>query len=1024
MADKESPSVPVIAPDGQAYMIPVNQVGEAFLRGGKPAVRMQAPDGEQYWIAADQAEQGLQHGGTLVKHDGSEYPKGEAPIVVGHNESGQPIWGSRSAEQVLEDEKPQGSARDRLLQSATNVLKGAAKGLFDLRPNEYEQQKGLTSWMDYPLRPFERAVEGQMQEGEQAKELIGNHDYMRGVAHGLAALLPMLGPWAAETGEQASRQFAHGDISGGIGTLGGNAAVAAAMEALPKAVSGGADLARNTAAEMQAPVERLNTPPVSGEMTPRERWEAANRMGVNLDRAQATGSPIPVFTKNLTEHSAAGGNLYRANAASNLNALHEHAAGLVRGIPASEEGPPLGEPMGRQEFGARVQQALQRHRAELVDEPAQVRASQDLLAQASKEDMRREQFGEAAQEALAAHRQSLEDREREIYEDLDKRLGDQGPEMDLVRQKARGIYDKNKRFYDNHPEALKGGDARVWAWVKDLAGVAEKKGESGAGKPGDTWADLQTARSHLLDISRGPEFVGDLATGWAKQLTGAIDQTMTSAEKTPGLSAQDVQAFRQANQLHKTMKQMYDEPQSPFYSIVRAKEPKTAAETLTNLKPQAVREFRDAMDQVDRSDLVGQHVRQNLQNLIDPTRSGHPDLEGLPARWKKADKEQAEEIFATHPQVLPALNDLAQKAAAQTVYEKPGSQLGTIVKAPDGAAASDAMFDSQGRPKLSSDEVQQIITAAPELGPHLQQQTMARMLDPAGNGTPDLRNFASRWKDRSQKEDLRGVLTPQQMEAMSDLAGVARTVQADTNPSGTAKVGQPVGELATAGSAVGSALATGHPLLAAAPIAALATERLASGRMVDPEATAALMEHPKPNLVDSLREGAKTPGVLDAVTQSTPMEAARAVAERPLAATAAAAAAAGANPPTAKDRFREMTQQRQNMEGVSTPPNEGQVASTTTSEPNEVHDAAKEAASLQASQQKPDSGGPATAPPMAKPQPNDVMVRTGASSSSQLGPQAKLEPPAGATHEVLGQNGETLGHIVDGEYVPLEGVVS
>ena len=129
--------------------------------------------------------------------------------------------------------------------------------------------------------------------------------------------------------------------------------------------------------------------------------------------------------------------------------------------------------------------------------------------------------------------------------------------MSAVRKKAQSIYSQNKRFYENHPEALSGADARVWKWVKDLAGEGKEEktvSTHGAAKPADTWADLQRARSHLLDLTRGPEFVGDLATGWAKQLTGAIDETMTSAEHTPGLSRRDVQDFRTANNLHKELK--------------------------------------------------------------------------------------------------------------------------------------------------------------------------------------------------------------------------------------------------------------------------------------------------------------------------------------------------------------------------------------------------------------------------------------------------------------------------------------
>lgn len=121
-------------------------------------------------------------------------------------------------------------------------------------------------------------------------------------------------------------------------------------------------------------------------------------------------------------------------------------------------------------------------------------------------------------------------------------------------------------------------------------------------------------------------------------------------------------------------------------------------------------------------------------------------------------------------------------------------------------------------------------------------------------------------------------------------------------------------------------------------------------------------------------------------------------------------------------------------EGISTPPPQNVVENTAVAEPNEVHDPARAAAELRGLEGKPPAQAvPAQrsnpVAPVSQPggpaKPAEGVIQTGTSTSEQNKSKATLEPPPGATHEVLGQNGELLGHMVggeDGEYVPLEAV--
>lgn len=963
-----SESIVIIAPDGQAYKIPPDKVGEAILHGGKTSVRVAAPDGEQHWIPADQAVEALAHGGTIVRMDGRPYAKGQAPVVVGKNAQGQPVWGN----------SPTDKSDEGFLSSAMSALGGLVKGtagLFDPRQNEFEKQHpAFNSPLAAAGGPLTRMVEPQIEQGERAVQDARAGNVPEAIGHGLAAVTPLVGPAAASVAEKAGTQVGEGDISGAAGTLVGNAAAAVAPEIVKAVPRAAIDVTRGRLQEIINPSKTLHTPVSPGDLTPFQRFSAARRMGVNLDRAQATNATVPKMAKRITEQSLGGSGTFERNNAENVQALHDHAGNVLDAADKAS--------MPREAFGNRVQRQLRAHRNSLADEPGIRSDVESLKNKLDPRNMTREEFGDSVREALEAHRKQIQDKEEQIYSDLDKRLGDKPPDLSEVQTRAQGVYDQNKRFYENHPETLSGVDARVWKIVSDLA----RKGKEA---PKDTWADLQRLRSHLLDLTRGNEFMGTAATGWAKQLTGAVDQTMTSADKTPGLNAKDVQDFRQANSLHKSLKETYDNPQSPFYWTARDEGMK-AADRINGLSPENIRRLRETLGAVGKQDLIGQQQRQMVDRMTDPTGNGEVDLAALQKNWKNLQKESAAEHLG--PQTMKTLEGIANRAATKTPYDAPGSKLGQIIDAPDGMAAARAMFADSGQLRLTPEEVRTMEQADPQLIPQLQRQAISRLFDPSDNGNIDLRNFSSRW-NRAQKEPLGGVLKPDQMQDLNDIASVARTVNLPSNPSGTAVVLQPAeeaGRLARAipegmAAGVGAAggAAVGGPVGAAVgAIAAPVAETLARGaiakRLVNPDATEAAMMHTGPASVSSVAK--------HAATDVSPVRGA-----------VTAGAAIGGN-----DDERS---------GVSTPPGGGEVSTVDRAEPNEVHDPAAAGSALQ----KLDS------------QKSGRLEKTGKAPSEGLRPadvyagsSASAEAPEGATHEVLHPDGQTvLGHVVDGNYVPL-----
>lgn len=1050
--------VPMYAPDGTARLVPVDEMHALMMRGARPGLLMMPPGGKEPMVVRfEDGEAALKSGGTLLQNNGDPYPEGEAPVVVGHNAAGEPIWGSKTGAQALNEPLP--DARGRALRAAMNVIKQSARGMFDARPTEQEKAEGLTTPYDFWLRPIERAVTGQMQEGEEAANLLQHGDYGRGVAHGIASILPLIGPWAAEATDAYYNKLAHGDVAGAIGELGGNAAVAAAMEAAPKVGRAGVGLAKSVPdriAEFQAPAEQLNEPVAPGQMSPKERWQAAQKMGVNLDRAQATGGAnIPGTAKRVTEESLAGRGVFERNNAANLDALHEHAHAMQEGA---------GPEMGREQFGEKVQRSLQNHRNNIVDEAGQRAEARDLLNRIDRRDMDAQEFGAQAQQTLREHHDATYQKASDLLTSALERQGSRvrtGNVEDIANQ----IYSKNKEHFEEFPEALRSSGVKLaWDWVNRLR-QREWKGEGAQrlklASRSLPPAEVAQLRSELWNLYQSPDIVGTQAEGWLKQLTGALDESLTDPANENGMTPNEIQKFRAGNSLWKKMKSMYDDPQSPFFSILRSPEPLTIAGTLEKLKPTAAAQFREAMGDLNRGDLVRQQQRQIVSHVLDPNGNGVADLSGLSSRFEKLPKEQMGELL--DKQHLNALGSLAKRTQETTPYDT-FPHLRQIVDAPDGMAASRVMFSDNGALRLTPAEVEHLSAADPDLIPILRRQTMERLMDPAGNGTPDLRNFAARWT-RAQKAPAGAVLTPEQMQDLDDLAEVGRTVQTASNPSGTARTLQPANEAGNlvkgVAPAVGAVLGGMHGGFegagAGAAVGSVA-DTLARGavarRLVNPDATAAIMEHDTPpTLKEIWKSASETPGLISGTVHALPQgpditipgvkdaaDGGLRAPKPPLKVTTSVPASETADktqevplrapkPPVSRTSASPQANER---EGVSTPPNGGQITDTGKAEPNEVHNPAEADAVMQELEGKQSSHSPSAvssgptqsgAAPESHggTQPADIVTGTTAGGNS---PQAKIQPPEGATHEVLGENGETLGHVVDGEYVPLQSAMA
>lgn len=111
---------------------------------------------------------------------------------------------------------PQGSATGRFLSNAGEML------------NPVAAARGVYQAVRHPIETAGNIWDAQMEQFGKAGDAFREGRYVEGVGHAGAGALPLVGPAAANVGEQ----FAEGDIAGGLGATTGLVAPVAAAGAL------------------------------------------------------------------------------------------------------------------------------------------------------------------------------------------------------------------------------------------------------------------------------------------------------------------------------------------------------------------------------------------------------------------------------------------------------------------------------------------------------------------------------------------------------------------------------------------------------------------------------------------------------------------------------------------------------------------------------------------------------------------------------------------------------------------------
>jgi hypothetical protein len=203
-------TVPVFAPDGQMRSIPQALVPDALANGGQRAALMTDPHGVHRYIPEHLVGEAVKNGGRLYSPTADET---------------MPKW--------------YGFTPGNVLSNAWQGLKGTIKGAGEMGVDAARMfanggPAGINpgAAADFTQKYITDPAQQQFDIARQykARKDMGTAATVAGTGHVMAGLVPVLGPWAANIGEQAGT----GDVGGAAGQVAGTVAGAKVLSSVPK----------------------------------------------------------------------------------------------------------------------------------------------------------------------------------------------------------------------------------------------------------------------------------------------------------------------------------------------------------------------------------------------------------------------------------------------------------------------------------------------------------------------------------------------------------------------------------------------------------------------------------------------------------------------------------------------------------------------------------------------------------------------------------------------------------------------
>jgi hypothetical protein len=382
------------------------------------------------------------------------------------------------------------------------------------------------------------------------------------------------------------------------------------LAGLPAAGQNAATIASHPIDTLTSPLRSGLDEPILGQnVTPRQRYQSAQRLGVQLDAADATNNGALKMVKKVNEHSLLGGSTYEKAKASNSAALQG--------------------------------------------------STNDMLT--SMYDGDREGGGAAIQTALRQNQQGLQQGATEGFKALPHDLPIPGSEA--VGKEAQAIQGEVAPYQERYPSMV---PRQTMSIVSDVANLAPRPLPEGVQGPVATprptnFGELQQLRSDLLESGRtNPDLVKNQSGGWLKRLSGAADQALTSGSEA--LTPEEQATFRDANSKWADMKSTYDDPSSALYHAVRSNAPSKLynGEGLGTKTPEVARDLLTRLGQTGdalQPPAVGALRRGTVESALKTTNDGSPNLKTFGTQLNRIPADYRAELFT--PDQNAKLNDVA-----------------------------------------------------------------------------------------------------------------------------------------------------------------------------------------------------------------------------------------------------------------------------------------------------------------------------------------------------------------------------
>lgn len=393
----------------------------------------------------------------------------------------------------------------------------------------------------------------------------------------------------------------------------------------------------------------VNKPITGSNVTPLQRFNSAQNLGVNLDAADATNSGLLKNVKKLNEHSLLGSNSYEKLGSANTSALQGSTDNLLTRLYDGD----------RESGGAEIQKALKNNQQRL--------------------------YGSAT----------------DGFESLPQNIPIPG--LEDVGNTARVIARQNSAYQDLFP-SLK--PAKAMNVVGDVGGLGSTAppplkmspfvDESGKSIPSSTQAPPrqppsfgtgQQLRSDLLDFYRNnPDIVQNQGNGFIQRLAGQTDDALTNASSA--LTPDQLNTFRSANADWKDMKGTYDDPSSPFYHAVRSENPSSLYGGIGSKTPENARNVLSRLSPTgispEQSPAVGALRRGTVEGALKSTSDGSPNLKTFGTQLNRIPADYRAELFS--PDQNSTLRDIASTSNVLNKDFNPSGSAKLGQKVAEGAA--------------------------------------------------------------------------------------------------------------------------------------------------------------------------------------------------------------------------------------------------------------------------------------------------------------------------------------------------